>query len=256
MSESRETRFSRPQTRIMSEQHLRILDVSIDLLSPAQLRKACAAVFTDVRKRVVWIVTANPEILLAAHRDASYRSILHRATYRVADGIGIVLAGLIQGKKVARITGGFFLEMLFSLAAQHNKSIHVVLHANGLTRENDLRQSLKEHYPTIRLFVSSLAPKDPPATGVGDIVIVTFGAPMQETWIATYKNRFPDARCFVGVGGALDVFCGVLPRPPRAMSFLGLEWLWRLVIQPKRWRRILRAVFVFPITVVFHRKRT
>jgi N-acetylglucosaminyldiphosphoundecaprenol N-acetyl-beta-D-mannosaminyltransferase len=239
----------------MSEPRLRILETTIDLLSPARLAKEIARAFENPEGKALWVVTVNPEILLAAHRDASYRSILHRATYRVADGIGIVLAGLIQGKKVARITGGFFLEMLFSLAAQHNKSIHVVLHANGLTRENDLRQSLKEHYPTIRLFVSSLAPKDPPATGVGDIVIVTFGAPMQETWIATYKNRFPDARCFVGVGGALDVICGVLPRPPRVMSFLGLEWLWRLVIQPKRWRRILRAVFVFPITIVVHRKR-
>lgn len=236
----------------MSDARMWLLDVTIDILSPAKLLKEISSVLEDANKRASWIVTANPEIVLAAHKEASYRSILARATYRVADGTGIVLAGLLQGKKISRITGGFLLQTLFPLAAERGQSVHIILHANGLARESDVRQCLIERYPTLRVFVSSLLQTEPPSTVVGDIIINTFGAPAQETWIAQYKERFVEARCFVGVGGALDVFCGVVARPPKAFSAMGLEWLWRLVIQPKRWRRILRAVFLFPITVLFH----
>ncbi len=240
----------------MSDARMRLLDVTIDVLSSAKLLKEISSVMEDAHKRALWIVTANPEIVLAAHADASYRSILARATYRVADGTGIVFAGLLQGKKISRITGGFLLEALFALAVERGDSVHIILHANGLARESDVRQCLIERYPALRVFVSSLSPTDPPATVVGDIVINTFGAPAQETWIALYKERFTDTRCFVGVGGALDVFCGVVARPPKALSAVGLEWLWRLVIQPKRWRRILRAVFLFPMTALFHKNHS
>lgn len=236
----------------MSDARFRILDVDIDALSPQRIAREISGALSDNTVRPLWIVTANPEIVLAAHADASYRLTLSRATHRVADGMGIVLAGLLRGRKLPRVTGGFLLETVFAKAVETKRSVHMILHANGLANEQAVRQYLAERHLTLRLFVSSLLPGDPPLETNGDILITTFGAPMQETWIAAYKDRFGAVRCFLGVGGAVDVYCGIVARPPRLFSLFGLEWLWRLMIQPKRWRRILRAVFLFPAMLLFH----
>ncbi len=78
-----------------------------------------------------------------------------------------------------------------------------------------------------------------------DILLVAYGPVKQEKWIGRYKNKLK-AKVAIGVGGTFDELSGRISRPPGWMDRHGLKWLWRLVAEPKRWRRTVRAVVVFP----------
>ncbi len=91
------------------------------------------------------------------------------------------------------------------------------------------------------------------------VLLVAFGHPRQESWIASHRNDFADLRAVVGVGGTFNFWAGRIKRAPAWMRTIGLEWLWRLSQEPKRWRRIWNAVVVFPLCVCmdyFRRKMT
>ncbi|OGM15025.1 hypothetical protein A3D84_02025 [Candidatus Woesebacteria bacterium RIFCSPHIGHO2_02_FULL_42_20] len=82
-----------------------------------------------------------------------------------------------------------------------------------------------------------------------DILIVAFGCPKQEKWIAKWLSRL-NVKCAMTVGGALDYYAGVAKLPPKVLSRLGLEWFWRLAREPKkRIKRVVNAIFIFPWTV-------
>ncbi len=85
------------------------------------------------------------------------------------------------------------------------------------------------------------------------IVLVGLGAPKQERWIERHADAFPSVRIMIGVGGAFDMWGGSKRRAPRAFRTLGLEWLWRLALEPRRLPRILRATVVFPVLALFDR---
>ena len=80
-----------------------------------------------------------------------------------------------------------------------------------------------------------------------DVLFVALGAPRQEKWIYDNLREIPSVKLAIGVGGAFDFISGNVKRAPKFMRRLGLEWLWRLIIQPWRVRRIFNAVIVFPI---------
>ena len=79
-----------------------------------------------------------------------------------------------------------------------------------------------------------------------DILFVAFGSPNQELWIAKNLSKIPSVKIAIGVGGAFDFFAGEKKRAPKIFQKLGIEWLYRLFIEPKRWKRIFNAVVIFP----------
>lgn len=83
-----------------------------------------------------------------------------------------------------------------------------------------------------------------------DILLVAFGHPKQELWIEKHLNEFPSLKAVVGVGGTFDYWSGSKKRAPLTLRAFGLEWLWRLICEPKRWKRILNAVIVFPVLAI------
>lgn len=116
------------------------------------------------------------------------------------------------------------------------------------------RASRKQHahaYDSKKLFssrkacISSQGTVFPPA-----ILFVALGAPKQEKWIAENLKKMPDVKLAVGVGGAFDFISGRVKRAPKFMRTLGMEWLWRLIIQPWRIERIFKAVVVFPLLIL------
>jgi N-acetylglucosaminyldiphosphoundecaprenol N-acetyl-beta-D-mannosaminyltransferase len=78
------------------------------------------------------------------------------------------------------------------------------------------------------------------------IVLVGLGAPKQERWITRHADDLVDVRIAMGIGGAFEMWGGTLRRAPRFLRRLGLEWAWRLVLEPRRLPRVARAAFVFP----------
>jgi len=204
-------------------------------------------------------VTLNPEIVLAARQDPRYAVIIRTADLVTVDGVGLALALRAMGHNVTpRITGTDVFEDLVALAVEEGKQVTFLLRADGLTSPPLLRAALSTRWPTLRYSVGVVDPTQPidPALvrAIADdgpaILIVNFGHPAQERWIAEHLDWFRTVRIAVGIGGAMDYVAGAVPPPPLLVRRFGVEWAWRLLRQPRRWRRILRATIVFPAAII------
>ena len=210
----------------------------------------------------LWLVTANPEILLAAKRDPGYQRVLRKATWRLVDGFGLELACRLKGARVTRVTGVELSEHLLQLA--NDESWRVALVGSTEPTLKTCVADIRRVYPHITVMseVGGIVGVD----GEGDsaneeavmrlsqfdphIVLVAFGHPKQEQWIEKHLGDYPSLRAIVGVGGTFDYWSGAAKRAPRWMRSIGLEWLWRVFLEPKRIKRIFDAVIVFPIQVL------
>ncbi|TAL20308.1 WecB/TagA/CpsF family glycosyltransferase [Patescibacteria group bacterium] len=232
---------------------LKILDTEIDAIT---LKEVVALFDNALCSKIpqLFLATVNPEILLHAHRHRPYREVLQRFSLRLADGVGVKLIVAMRGKKMERLTGRRLLQTLLQLADQKKIKVFIALNRSGLTDAAAAELCLKTKYPGAEISVKAIVrSEDLSETVAAEIVVAGLGAPWQEEWLERHRAKFSRARVLLGVGGAVDVLCGRLPAPPNIIAAIGLEWLWRLMIQPKRLPRILRAVVVFPLTVLFHR---
>lgn len=216
--------------------------------------------------RARWIVTANPEILLEAKRDEEYRNILKTANLRIADGIGLVWIAALSGHGLNRVTGVELAERLLDEAVKNNWSVAFVGGGDDVAKEAVEVQMKKR--PMLHAIVFDGGHVDINGTGdevndetiqqltmsSPDVILVAFGHPKQERWIAKQLPNLPGVKVAIGVGGTFDYWAGTVKRAPMWMRNRGLEWLFRLFIEPKRWKRILRAVFIFPFLWFFFRK--
>ena len=209
--------------------------------------------------RPYWIVTANPEILLQAREDESYRKALAEADVRICDSIGLKLCGLLQGKNLKRLTGVELSEKLLHHANQNSWSVAFVGGYGQVARQAYIRQM--KTLPTLVGFVEQGG--DVRDEGSGDmennearrriagqkpdmILVALGGTTKQELWIQKYRNEFPTAKVIIGIGGTFNYWAGIVKRAPSWMRAIGLEWLHRLIQEPTRRRRIWNAVVVFP----------
>lgn len=211
-----------------------------------------------------WIVTANPEILLMARRLSSYAETLRQADTICVDGFGLWLVLRLKGFHVARVTGVALAEQLIQQAA------HVGWKVGFLGGNPGIAQRVATHwqhiYPSLRAVAEQGGTILPDGSGdaaedeavhrlvlhAPDVLFVAFGGgTKQESWIARRMQDLPSSRVVVGVGGAFDFWSGRLVRAPRWLQAMGLEWLWRLIQEPQRIGRIVRATIVFPFTVLW-----
>ncbi|MBU2613041.1 WecB/TagA/CpsF family glycosyltransferase [Patescibacteria group bacterium] len=220
-------------------------------------------------RRVVptWIVTANPEILLAAKREAGYWQTVRQADLRLVDGVGLQLAGRLAGASPKRMTGVALAERLVALAAERGWNVALVGGGGGVA--DTAAWKLRKRYPTLTIVAEQGGAVDD--SGVGDavndetvhrltlqtpdVLLVAFGHPKQEEWIRRNLDALPGVKVAVGIGGTFDYWTGTAAMAPTVIRRIGLEWLWRLIREPRRWRRILDAVVVFPWVFVLDRLR-
>lgn len=196
------------------------------------------------------IATVGPEFLLRAREDMKFRENLSRADMRVADGFGITLAGWLRGKHIPRFPGADLLHEILKEAETRNLSVFLALRKDGLSSLAEIQTTLLKKYPKLKITGKEFSkPYSLFFIPYSDIVFSNFGAPDQEYFLESLRGRTNDVRLAMGVGGAFDFLTRKLPRAPKLLRALGLEWLWRLFLQPKRWRRIWRAVVVFPMLV-------
>jgi N-acetylglucosaminyldiphosphoundecaprenol N-acetyl-beta-D-mannosaminyltransferase len=192
------------------------------------------------------IVTVNPEFVMAAREQQDFRRVLQRADLAIADGIGIVWAAHLLGHRLPERIGGVDLvELLAAWAAREQRRIFLLGAGPGVAEAAAAR--LISRYPGLAIagtYAGSPAPEQEAAIialvrrAQPDILLVAFGAPRQDLWIARTRPLL-QAPVAMGVGGAFDFIAGRVPRAPRALQRVGLEWLYRLILQPWRWRRML-----------------
>lgn len=208
---------------------------------------------TSLRKHsFLRIATVGPEFLLRARRSKKFRANLLMADLRVADGFGITFAGWIYGKHIPRFPGADLLHGILKEAERRNLSTFLAIRKDGLSSFDEIRTTLLKEYPRLKVTGEEFALpiNNQQSTINTSIVFCNFGAPDQEYFLESLRGRSESVRLVMGVGGAFDFLTGKLPRAPRVFRAIGLEWLWRLFLQPSRWKRIWRAVAVFPVIMI------
>ena len=200
------------------------------------------------------IATVNPEFILRAQKDEKFRKILNETVLNVADGIGVkyAFARYFSWLKV-RIAGVDLLEEILQIANKLKLSVFFAISTRGLSSYDEIRKIVKLKYPNIKisgLDIDAKKDKRWPKVSKRDIVFCNFGFPKQEEFLNFSKND--TIRLAMGVGGSFDFMTEKVKRAPIWMRKYGLEWLWRLMKEPRyRFKRIINAVFVFPFKIIF-----
>lgn len=207
-----------------------------------------------------FITTPNPEFLLRARHDHEFLSFLQSSDLSLPDGVGLryAIAALTNKRLLHRQTGVGLVEKLARIAHKNHKQILLVGGEEGAAEKT--KQIFEQKYPGIRISVYQPGRVNFPVSDAvienileisPDILLVALGQKKQEKFIHEVLPNVPSIRLAVGIGGAFEMLSGLKPRAPRAMSQMGLEWVWRVFIEPRRIGRILKASFVFPIVVVW-----
>jgi N-acetylglucosaminyldiphosphoundecaprenol N-acetyl-beta-D-mannosaminyltransferase len=197
-----------------------------------------------------YVVTPNPELLVIANKDNNYKNVLNSAKLALPDGIGVILAGRLLGKQFKeRITGVHLMEGLCKGVAEKPITIGFLGGGSGVAERT--AECLQRKYSGLKVNFISEEWMDKGFKSKNksvDLLFVAFGSPKQELWISKNLDRLP-VKITIGVGGAFDFVSGKVKRAPKWMQKIGLEWLFRLIIQPWRIKRQFSLV-IFVLLVL------
>lgn len=247
---------------------LHLFQCPIDRLESVELQTLVSCAL--VGQKLVTIATVNPEMLLAANRHQNVRRALCAMTHRIPDGIGISLVSRLLGYGAVPRHPGSDLFIDVCRSARPLKKRVVILGGWGTTTHRAV-QVLKAAFPgldvqglgdiTIRVennswdqpnnLLETLSRLQP------DVLAVALGGSdhRQERWIADHAPRITGLKLALGVGGTIDMVAGTRKRAPGFMRRAGVEWLWRLILDPQRIGRIVQAVVVFPTMALLDRMK-
>lgn len=211
------------------------------------------------------IFTPNPEQVMLAQTDARFAAALEEAHILLPDGVGIVIASKLlamvgKGKALSgRVTGIDVMSEIIQTLPEVKKVVIGGKTAPGKASHSANLEILGQHLPWLSGYQDVAHPTIEEETAVEHflvkekpaIVFVAFGAPYQEYWSIRHKTLLAKhgVKVVLVVGGAADVLTGKLQRAPQLFQFLHLEWLYRLVQEPWRWRRQLSLVRFIKLTL-------
>ncbi len=235
-----------------------ILGVPVDMVDKQQAFSIFKEIFPQAGCSM--IVTPNSEIIQNASKDESLKSLIAGADLIIPDGIGLVYASKIIGCPLSeRVTGVDFLESIIAYLAKTGESIFLFGSKPGVAEK--AADKMKEKYPGLVVAGTRNGYFQPEEEteivseieeSGADFLCVALGAPKQERFIADHRAEFTHVRGAIGVGGSLDVWAGEVKRAPEFYQKHGLEWLYRLIQQPARFKRML-ALPAFMLRVIFSR---
>lgn len=196
-----------------------------------------------------YVVTPNPEFLLAAEKDPEFRRVLNAADLVLPDGIGVVYSAKILGTPLKeRVPGIEFAEAMLSALNDMGGRLYLLGAKPGVAEEAGRR--ICARYPALVLcgthdgyFKDEQAILPQIAAAKPDLLFVCLGAPKQEKWMARW-GQHTGAKLAIGLGGCLDVFAGNVQRAPERWQKMGLEWAYRLKKEPKRIGRMAKLPLV------------
>jgi len=224
---------------------IRILGHPVSVVTYADWMRLIAVWMTG--DRPYHVCTVNPEMLMIAQRDPVFRVVLERADVTVPDGVGLLLAAHYRGTPLPeRVTGSDGVPLIAGEAARQGWRLFLLGAAPGVAEK--AAAVLCAAHPALQIvgiYEGTPAPNEEAgivarvnASGA-DILLVAYGAPEQDKWIARNLPRL-QVKMAMGVGGTFDFIAGVVSRAPESFRRSGLEWLYRLYLQPWRIRRMMR----------------
>jgi len=204
------------------------------------------------------IVTINPEMIMNAQKNQDFFNILNNSDLNIADGVGVRIALKLQNISMKQIRGIDFSRELIKLANDNNLKIGFIGAAEEViqaSKDNFLKQ-----YPNLNIvylrngyfnddneIIKEIINAEP------QILLVGLGSPKQEEFIVKLKGVLKGC-VMIGVGGSFDVFSGLVNESPKIFQKLGLEWLYRTICQPKRFKRIFPTLPLFLIKCIINTK--
>ncbi len=231
-----------------------ILGCMIDLVDMEQALMAIDRIVANGKPSQ--IITLNAEIVYTAQNDQSLRNIINSAQMVTPDGIGIVWGARLLGYKIKnRVTGIDLVHHLCELAAAKGWKIYLFGAAPGVAEL--AAQNLSKEYQGLKIcgcrdgyfaesdvenIIKDIKSQAP------EILLIALGAPKQEIFIRKHKNELGVPVC-LGVGGSFDVLSGIKSRAPSLFIKLNLEWFYRLLAEPSRFKRQL-ALPKFALMVI------
>lgn len=235
---------------------IEILGVKIDSLTFDECLVVAERLIRENRHSQ--IVTVNPEFVMSAQKDTRFREIINSADLAVPDGTGLLWAAKRKGTPLKdRITGVDLTWAICKLAAEKRFKVFFLGGKKGVAEI--AAQKIREKYPELKVVGTYAGSPHDPATlylvkrSKPDILFVAFGAPKQDKFISDLK-KITSIPLSMGVGGTFDYIAGTAHYAPKWMRQIGLEWLFRLITQPRRINRIITATIRFPWAVWRNKK--
>ncbi len=228
-------------------ERIRVLGLPISVITYDRWMALIDSWVNSTDGRLHHVCTVNPEMLMIARRDPVFRVVLERADLTVPDGIGLLWAAKQRGTPLPeRVTGSDGVPRIAKEAAARGWRLFLLGAAPGIAE--NAAAILTEANPGLQIvgtYSGSPSPDEEAAlvervnASGADILLVAYGAPEQDKWIARNSPRL-NVKMAMGIGGTLDFVAGVIPRAPVGWQRLGLEWLYRLILQPWRLKRMMR----------------
>ena len=236
---------------------VRILGIEIDNIDIEDAGNITKNLIENSNKSCKIVVAPNTEFIMMAQKDKEFFEILRSAELATPDSVGVMIGGKKQNKPFKqRIPGQSYFRKILEVGEKENWSFYF-LGGKGdvpkLTAEH-----VKKDYPNINIVgyhegffeneseeavISEINKLQP------NVLFVAMGAPLQEKWIAKHKNELK-VDVAAGQGGTFDYEAGKIKRAPKIFQTLGIEWFWRLILQPSRFFRML-ALPVYLIKITF-----
>jgi len=216
-------------------------------LDPIESAEATDAIMRYAREGAgAQIVTLGTEMVVYAQRDPRYRAVVNTCALSLCDTVGLLAVARSRGAHLnERVTGVDLVEHLCERASREGVSVFLFGGAPGVADE--AARVLQQRYPNLRIAGTHngfFAAEESPAIANqiresgAQLLFAGIGFPKQEFWLAEYLSQ-TGCGAGIGVGGSFDVISGKVERAPAAWRRMHLEWLYRLVKEPKRWRRQL-----------------
>ena len=222
------------------ENRISVLNVTIDVVTMQQTVHVVEK-FIATRDRCHMVATVNAEMVMLANEDSELSSILDHADLVIADGAGVVWAARYGGDVLPeRVAGYDLVQQLLSRSAKTGYRIYFFGGAPGVAEQAKIMA--EKQYPGVNIvgirsgFFATDDEKEIAADirlANPDILLVALGVPKQEKWLSRHLADI-GAPVAIGVGGTFDVMAGIMRRAPVWMQQANLEWLFRLLSQPKR----------------------
>jgi len=266
--------------------YIEILGIRIDKTS---FKDATKTIFDTIQKNEkAYLTTPNPEIILKAQKNNEYKKVINNSILNIPDGIGLLWASkflkitennkskiiiflkflfssiltlfypkYIKTELPERVTGSDLFLKTSKIASEKHIKIFLLGSENGVDKK--CKMELEKMYKNINIvgtYEGNPNRKNDKNTQNlinktdAQILFVAYGAPNQEFWIDRNLTHLKNINIAIGVGGSFDFIAKIKKRAPKIMQSLSLEWLFRIIQEPKRIKRIINAVIIFPICVL------
>ncbi|GAC1535181.1 MAG: hypothetical protein NVS2B7_04030 [Herpetosiphon sp.] len=260
--EATEQHDVQPTAVVVPAQRVEVLGVEIDPVDSTELIEVVSMWCQRRESRSIMYVNAH--CLNLAATNLAYRAAVSRADLVYPDGVGVVLAGrVLHGARLHKSTGADWIDPFCARAARAGWRIYILAGQPGVAQA--AQQIMQHRYPELLIVgtcdgffqrTSEAAVVREIAAAKADVLFVGMNSPRQEQWIDRSRMHFPGTLCW-SVGALFDYVADRESRAPAWMRASGLEWFWRLLIDPRgKWRRYLLGNPVFVMRVLRQKARS